>query len=876
MNKLIINIIISFFSILLGVDYHHINPDAPATSSKEVSSKIEDKDSKKDNKKSFDNIIKDMEKIPGLFNIYYNEDKNLAYLEVSPDQFEKIYLCNMTRQSGDGMMFDSGSMLDEFPFYFTKVGQRIQLVNKNISFRSDNDLPGKRAVEQSFSNSIFSSSKIVGEPNESNGSFLINLSELFVKDFNDVGYVTGERKMKYSFDKENSYFNELKSFPFNTEIDIMLHFKNNKPNDLYTLPDTKSMFHRYHFSLSSLPDSDYQPRIADDRVGHFLTIYQDYSDVLTETPYKRYINRWNLKKANPDDEISDPVEPIVFWLENTIPEKFRPAMKEGALLWNKAFEKIGIKNAIVVKQMPDDAEWDPADVRYNTIRWIITPGGGYAVGPSRANPYTGELYDADIRVSSDYVRWYGKEFEEWITPLSSYHDEKNNDFDKHTCNYAEGKIEQMAFGWSVLSMRGVVNEKDKEKFIHDGLVDLIAHEVGHTLGLRHNFKASSIYSLFDLKNKVFTEKNGVTGSVMDYNPVNLSLKGEPQGSWYHTTLGKYDYWAIEYAYSIHDPDLYVSEEVMLDKIASKVSDPLLQYGTDEDARGSSVWGMDPSCSSYDLGKDPLEYAELRIKLSNELWNDILYNFEIDGGRYQKIRRVFGQGWGEYRGAINIITKYIGGSYIYRDHIGDPGNRKPLNIVSASEQRRALKILNDKIFHKDAFSFSPDLLNKLLPERFWNFTGSVWKMKRLDYPIHNAIERLHARALYRIYNPLVLSRVQENEIRYTENEEKFTMSELFVTLRNSIWSELADRNNINSYRRGLQRIHLENLINMILDTNSGLSYDAIILARQDLIELQQKIKNSQHMFGLDEMTKAHLSESSARIESALQAYLQKKI
>ena len=296
MNKLIINIIISIFSILLGVDYHHINPDAPATSSKEVSSKIEDKDSKKDNKKSFDNIIKDMEKIPGLFNIYYNEDKNLAYLEVSPDQFEKIYLCNMTRQSGDGMMFDSGSMLDEFPFYFTKVGQRIQLVNKNISFRSDNDLPGKRAVEQSFSNSIFSSSKIVGEPNESNGSFLINLSELFVKDFNDVGYVTGERKMKYSFDKENSYFNELKSFPFNTEIDIMLHFKNNKPNDLYTLPDTKSMFHRYHFSLSSLPDSDYQPRIADDRVGHFLTIYQDYSDVLTETPYKRYINRWNLKK----------------------------------------------------------------------------------------------------------------------------------------------------------------------------------------------------------------------------------------------------------------------------------------------------------------------------------------------------------------------------------------------------------------------------------------------------------------------------------------------------------------------------------------------------------------------------------------------------
>ena len=869
MNKIIILI----FTILLGVDSHHINPDAPAVEITKSDNKT--KKSNKDKEKTFENSIKDMTKIPGLFTMYFDENKNIAYIEVKPEQLKEVFLCNMTRQSGDGMMFDSGSMLNEFPFYFNKVGQRIQLINKNISFRSDNDIPGKRAVEQSFSNSVFSSSKIIGEPNSETGAYLINLKELFLKDFNDVSYVTGERKMKYSFDKENSYFNELKSFPFNTEIDIMLHFKNSKPNDLYTLPDSKSMFHRYHFSLSQVPDSDYIPRVADDRVGHFLTIFQDYSDVLEETAYKRYINRWNLKKANPQEDLSEPEVPIVFWLENTIPEKFRPAMKEGALLWNKAFEKIGIKNAIVVKEMPDDADWDPADVRYNTIRWIITPGGGYAVGPSRANPYTGELYDADIRVSSDYVRWYGKEFEEWITPLSS-EEEVNHEQSDHSCNYGKGKIEQMAFGWSVLSSRGFVNQEDKEKFIHDGLVDLIAHEVGHTLGLRHNFKASSIYSLFDLKNKVFTEKNGVTGSVMDYNPVNLSPKGEPQGSWYHTTLGKYDYWAIEYAYSIYDPDLYVSEEVMLEKIASKVSDPLLQYGTDEDARGSSVWGMDPSCNLYDLGKDPLEYSELRIQLSNELWDDILKNFEVNGERYQKIRRVFGQGWGEYRGAINVITKYIGGSYVYRDHIGDPGDRVPLNIVPAKEQRRALKILNDKIFDKNAFSFSPDVLNKLLPERFWNFSGSVWNMRRLDYPIHNAVERLYSRALSRIFNPLVLSRVQDNEIRFSRNEDKFTMSELFLTLRKSIWSELNDRQNINSFRRGLQRIHLETLIDIIIEKNSATNYDSIILARQDLIEIQKLIKNSQHMFGLDEMSKAHLSESSARIESALQVYLQKKI
>ena len=150
------------------------------------------------------------------------------------------------------------------------------------------------------------------------------------------------------------------------------------------------------------------------------------------------------------------------------------------------------------------------------------------------------------------------------------------------------------------------------------------------------------------------------------------------------------------------------------------------------------------------------------------------------------------------------------------------------------------------------------------------------MRRLDYPIHNAVERLYSRALYRIFNPLVLSRVQDNEIRFSKNEDKFTMSELFVTLRSSIWSELNDRENINSFRRGLQRIHLETLIDMIMERNSATNYDAIILARQDLIEIQKLIKNSQHMLGLDEMSKAHLSESSARIESALQAYLQKKL
>ena len=163
------------------------------------------------------------------------------------------------------------------------------------------------------------------------------------------------------------------------------------------------MMHRYHISISALRSSDFSSRPEDDRVGYFTTMYQDYSKTLKEDPYVRYINRWDLRKQNPNEKLSKPVKPIVFWLENTIPREFRDAVKRGILGWNKAFEKIGFIDAIEVKQMPDDATWDPADVRYNTIRWIVQPESAYAVGPSRANPYTGELYDADIRICLLYT-----------------------------------------------------------------------------------------------------------------------------------------------------------------------------------------------------------------------------------------------------------------------------------------------------------------------------------------------------------------------------------------------------------------------------------------------------------------------------------------
>ena len=854
--------------------------------------KEEDKAKKKKPKEpKFDELIEDYTRIEGLFTIYSSEKEGKVYLEISQDQFGPLYLCNITRQSGDGSLFDSGAMLDEFPFYLKQVGKKIQFVRKNVKFRASKDAAINRAVDQDISNSLWASAKIASQPHEERGSILIDATEIFMQDYNLVGYLSGQANMPYSFDKDDSYFSELNSFPENTEIEVTLHFKSTKPLPVFTLTDSRSMLHRYHYSLSTLPETDYKPRIADDRLGHFLTLFQDYTSVLEDTPYKYYITRWQLEKAEPKFTLSKPKKPIVFWIENTVPVEYRDAVREGILLWNDAFRKIGFDNAIVVEQMPDDAKWDPADVRYNTIRWIVQPGMGYAVGPSRANPFTGQIYDADVRVSADFVRFYYKEFGEFITPLSWTSVKTDQlwpgsdqfkmplqDELPYYCNYSTGLNQQMGFAWNLLTARGLLgnNPDDLKKFIHDGIVDLIVHEVGHTLGLRHNFKASATIQNDKLFDENFTRTEGISNSVMDYNAINLSIKNNSEGSFFQTVLGKYDYWVIEYAYKPLEPGSKMSEAGMLEKIAEKVSDPALQYGTDEDAYGFSTRGIDPYCNLFDLGTDPVQYYNRRTDMAKELWASIPEKFDIKGDRYQKFRMVFGQGLGEYALAAANLPKFIGGISLHRDHIGDPDGRLPFQVIPAQKQRDALRVINNKYFAADAFQFSPDLLNKLAPENFWDFEMTVFRRLRVDYPIHGIVQVLQASAMFRLYDPILLQRVQDNELRFAKDEKPFTMAELFQDIRKTIWQELETGKNINSYKRELQRMHLYVLTQIVLSSVTMLPHDAVTLARADMNNIKDQIDARLKAGNLDTYTSAHLEETRAKIEAALQAQIQRSL
>ncbi|MBN1326838.1 MAG: zinc-dependent metalloprotease, partial [Candidatus Cloacimonetes bacterium] len=501
-------------------------------------------------------------------------------------------------------------------------------------------------------------------------------------------------------------------------------------------------------------------------------------------------------------------------------------------------------------------------------RWIIQPQGGYAVGPSHANPYTGEIYDADIRISVDFIRYFFQEFQDMISPQSQLnYIPDDTRFDNHLTD-AFGQ--QISFAASFLRGKNLLSsEESREEFVEQGIISLVVHEVGHTLGLRHNFKASTCYSLKQLQDADFTLENGICSSVMDYPAVNLSLSGDDQGDYFQIKPGPWDYWMIEYGYAHFKEE---KEDKMLEKIARKCTDPLLDYATDEDTFGFSTRGMDPHSNIFDLGSDPIEFHEYRLQLAQEIWKNITDNFEKPGKSYKVLLPVFNQALGEYRLAANNISKYIGGLYTHRDHIGDPSARPPFEPVLRAEQEKALDFLINNILSERSFQFSPELLNKLVYEKMDTFSYNIWSRERIDYPVHQQIKYIQEIVFSHLYDPLVLQRLQDNELRMSDQNESFGLGDLFPRIRQAVWDDHQDVNQNSSLRRQLHDLHLTYLTDIALQKNKAIPREATALARYDLLEIRKICEKS-----LEEsdspVQKAHLLDIINRIETCLNPIIQ---
>jgi len=836
--------------------------------------------------KSFDELIKDKEVVEGLFTFYRDTTDNSMLMALKPDQLGEYYLLGLTLSHGDGNFREGSRMFGTYPFYFKRVGKNMMMMEKNLKVRADTSATMYGAVQSGISDGLIASTEVKSEPQDSTEAVLIDPSALFIRDALNLGYYVGTRSRNgLHFDSKNSYFGKTKSFEQNSEIDVHLHYNSSQPLSGIALQNAYSFFHVFHYSLSAIPESDYMPRLADDRIGYFLTMYQDYNRLDQETPYVRYIERWNLKKEFPTARISDPVEPIVYWIENTVPEEYRDAIAEGIEFWNQSFEKIGFRNAIQAKIMPDTATWDPSDVRYSTIRWLVAKNYPYvAIGTSRSNPFTGEVFDADIGFVSEAIRSLFGRAERRVRPLTDAFDtfEEYDPYgeiltqeqcaDGRTCQIANAAYEA-AFGMTCLeALTGDLENKDEvtTEYVHAFLTFVVAHEVGHTLGFRHNFSASTLYSLDQINDPEFMKGKSYVGTVMEYISPNVAGPGKHQGEFYPSKAGPYDDWLIEYGYSQFEAETPEDELPMLHEIASQAADFGLIYHTDDDTYGTSMKGVDPRSNIWDLGNDPIAFLEHEISLSHEIWDGIIKEFEKPGERYQKIRAVFATSLSPFTRAALIVPKYVGGLHHNRYHVGDAEGVLPFEVVPASEQRRAVAFLRDYIFAADILDLPPDLVNKLLDENQSDFTGHTYRRPSIDYPLHRQVLTVQNTALSRLYSPYVVHRMLNNLKRFKPGEEQYTMYDMFTDVRRSIWGEIVEQENVNSFRRQLQLLHLNRMINIYLSGPSIYPTDARTLAANDLDILEEAAQQAVKSSVIDGMTKAHFKEVLRQIESAKKA------
>lgn len=833
-------------------------------------------------------VLKDFKSVEGLIKLYEKDDRVLAEIEPSLLNRDLIVLTAIARGMGEvplvgGMSWGFG---DDWVWQFRKVDDNLHIVRRNVRFRAAPGSPEERAVKLAYTDSVLFAVPIltVGP----SGGLVIDLGQVFMSDVAQIGQVLPG----FVFSPNKSTWSSVKGFKDNVELEVAATYASAGMKNIDTVPDSRGVLIYIHYSISLLPDTGYKPRLADDRVGYFVTAVKDFSRKGEQDRFVRYINRWDLQKADPTAEVSPPKKPVVFWIEKTVPYQYRAPIREGILEWNRAFEKAGIVNAIEVRQQPDNAEWEPEDINYNTFRWI-TSSAGFAMGPSRVNPLNGQILDADIIFDADFITHWKMEYETFTArgiaaltggplTLEEYRAQQNGlpaylqQGAMCRCELHQGMAREMAFGSAALlaGAAGTDDAKEHEKLIMQGLKEVTMHEVGHTLGLRHNFKASTMLTLAEVNDREKTRETGLTASVMDYTPTNLAPKGTKQGDYYSSTVGPYDMWAIEYGYRVFNggTEAELSE---LKKIAARSGEANLAYATDEDTRGIDP---DPLSNRFDLGRDPLDYAQLRTKMVEELIPGVVEKLVKQGDGYERARQAFGVLLGNYGSSVFMASRYVGGLEVNRSHKGDANGKPPFVVVSAAKQREALKLVAEKVFNDQPFGFPPELYNQLAATR-WNHWG-VTPPERSDYAVHDVIAQWQDRMLDQLLSPLTLSRLHDSELKVPAGQDAFTTAELLAGLTNAIFAELdkplnGDFTNrkpaISSLRRNLQRLYLKRLATLALGVKD-VPEDCQSVAYAQLVDLKAKLDKALAGGKLDAYTSAHLRESAGRIQKVLDAEL----
>ena len=747
----------------------------------------------------------EFEIIEGMLDIYYETEEDTYYTIVDEESLSKefiyFYYIISGAQAGGA---SGGDMGDSSVLEFRKFKDDIALYKKNTIFSYDES----NNISKSTLTNILES--FVGRFEvkiEEDGKYLINIDKLFLGEML-VGLTPPKEYAEYyslilgRIDDKKTYISRVKNYPKNTSIEVTYGFFNPSPKgSVDAVPDARysSIVARHMFV--EMPDSNYEPRVADQRIGYFSTKITDLS-TYDYFKGKDLINRWRLIKKDPSAELSEPINPNVFWDENSTPEEIKPFVVEAIELWNIAFEKAGFKNAVVAKIQPDDAEWDAGDVQYNVIRWASTPSPRYSgYGPSVANPRTGEMIAADI-----------------VQEFNS-----------------------ISYGYRLRKIWGYDEDNDP---LRQWIISLTLHEIGHTLGLRHNFKASWLYDASEIHDTSVTGKNHI-GSVMDYDPINIAPEGVEQGNFFPTVPGPYDIWAITFGYTQE------MNEVDRENLLSQSTKPEFIFGTDDDAMGSPGGNTDPRNKRYDMSSDPITNSVQRLKIIDDKINELPEIFNEPGSTYTELKATFDSLLRDKGRFAESIAIQIGGVYSNRLVVGQEAGMTPFEVVPYEEQKRAMKALNEHLFANDAFVFNPDILKILQSEK----RAASYGNSDDDPKVHDRVLRMQLSSLSFILHPRVMKRLT-NSSKYGN---EYLPNEVLQDIFDGIF---VAREIPNTFKMNLQSAYVDGLIEAMSDER----YDEI--SRSAIFNSLQRIRNYSNSSYGNKMVKGHFDYLNWKINNAL--------
>ena len=801
-------------------------------------------------------------KAEGLFTIYQDTVTGSLQMYIRKDQMDKEFIYQSFSISGPTTLFLNQSMHRNTAVYKIKRAfDKLEFSEVNTNFYYDQNNPVSKSANVDKPEAVFFNDKFSIE--DENG-YLISVDGLFLSEKMDPvkPQMPPSPMSMFMFNlgglnPTKSKYVDIRSYPNNTDIVVDLSYDN--PSTIASggtdVIDPRYVRVRMQHSFLEMPKNDFRARRDDPRVGYFMQQRTNMTSI-SVVPYKDMINRWNLKKKDPVAKLSEPEEPIVFWIENTTPNEYRQTIMNAGLKWNEAFENAGFKNAVQMKIMPDDAKWDPADIRYNVIRWVSSAQPSYgAIGPSFVNPRTGQILGSDIT-----VEWFsgsntpildelvnGPSMPQLIFPGMDHQHLYN-------CNIGTELKSQYTTGLTTLES---MNASDAEiaEMHQQFLTYLIMHEMGHTLGLNHNMKSSQMLSPTEVNNKAITRKIGLIGSVMDYPAINVSLDRSKQGDYYTTKAGPYDIWAIEFGYT---PFNEMEEEAKLSSILSRSTDPKLAFGNDGDDMRAPGKAMDPRVNVNDLSSDAITYAEERFKLVNNIMGKLVQKYAKKGQSYAELRARYGTLQGQRSSQISAVSRYIGGVYIDRSFPEQNSPNKPYTPTPLATQKKAMEVLNKYVFAPNAFDADTQVFPYLqIQRRGFNQPGNGE-----DYKITSNFLSLQVNgALAHILHPATLQRISNTRLYGNEYSVVDVMNDLVKGIFD------ADMNsNVNLYRRYVQTSFVKGAASLTA-ANSPIDDVSKAAAIYTLRKLRTKLSAA---VSATEDTKAHRANLIFLIDKALKA------